>query len=54
MSKLRITVFDNNGNDVTDKNEWYIDIDGNLYFMTNDIDMPLQDADDFTYDVEVR
>lgn len=27
--------------DITDKKEWYIDTEGNLLFMTNDIDAPL-------------
>lgn len=27
--------------DVTNEKEWYLDIDGNLMFMTNDIDNPL-------------
>ena len=30
--------------DVTDEQEWYIDSDGQLMFMTNDIDSPLQEA----------
>ena len=54
MSKIRFVVFDRDGNDITDKNEWYIDIDGNLFFMTNDIDMPLFDADGCTYEVIVE
>ena len=31
--------------DVTDKQEWFIDIDGNLMFMTNDIDCPLHEVE---------
>ena len=27
--------------DVTDSQEWYIDIEGDLYFITDDIDAPL-------------
>ena len=27
--------------DVTDKQEWYIDTEGTLYYITNDIDAPL-------------
>lgn len=27
--------------DVTDSQEWYIDTEGNLYFMTDDINSPL-------------
>ena len=54
MRKIRLVVFDKDGINVTDINEWYIDVDGNLFFMTNDIDMPLQDADDYTYKVVVE
>ena len=42
-------VFDANGKDITEQEEWYIDIYGTLYFMTNDIDSPLQDAESFGY-----
>lgn len=41
--------------DVTDKKEWYIDIDGNLRFMTNDIDFPLQMTDgEYYYKLEIE
>lgn len=30
--------------DITDKQEWFIDIDGNLMFMTDDIDCPLHEV----------
>ncbi len=42
-------VYDSNGKDITEQEEWYIDIYGTLYFMTNDIDSPLQDAGDYGY-----
>ena len=41
--------------DVTDKQEWYIDIDGNLLFMTNDIDAPLYMASgEYYYKLEIE
>ncbi len=42
-------VYDSNGEDVTQQEEWYIDVYGTLYFMTNDIDSPLMDAESFGY-----
>ena len=42
-------VCDANGKDITEQEEWYIDIYGTLFFMTNDIDSPLQDAESFGY-----
>ena len=48
-NKLKFTVFDKDGKDVTNKNDWYVDNQGFLYFMTNDIDMPLMDASDYGY-----
>lgn len=46
-------VFDKVGNDVTEQQEWYIDVYGTLYFMTNDIDSPLQEAEDYGYTYKV-
>ena len=41
--------------DVTDKQEWYIDIEGNLLFMTNDIDSPLYMAsEEYYYKLEME
>ena len=51
MSMVKCMVFDKNGNDVTDKNKWYIDANDNLYFITNDVDKPFQYADGYTYKV---
>ena len=42
-------VYDSKGKDITYQEEWYIDLQGNLYFMTNDIDSPLMDAEYFGY-----
>ena len=40
--------------DVTDKQEWYIDIEGKLYFLTNDIDTPLYEAsEEYYYKLEL-
>lgn len=46
-------VFDANGKDITEQEEWYIDVYGTLFFMTNDIDSPLQDASDYGYHYEL-
>lgn len=35
--------------DVTDKEEWYIDIVGRLFYMTDDINCPLYQADEYYY-----
>ena len=41
--------------DVTDEKEWYIDIDGNLFFMTDDIDAPLYEASvEYYYKLEIK
>lgn len=41
--------------DVTDEKEWYIDIDGNLLFITNDIDSPLYMASgEYYYKLEIE
>jgi hypothetical protein len=42
--------------DVTDKGEWFIDIDGNLMFMTDDIDCPLHEASmtNYYYKLEIE
>ena len=46
---IKFEVFDKNGVNVTEEQEWYIDPQGCLYFMTNDIDSPLLDAEFFGY-----
>lgn len=53
-NKLKFRVFDKVGNDVTDKNGWYIDNEGYLYFITDDIDMPLFPVDDYGYTYEIE
>lgn len=41
--------------DVTDENEWFIDIDGNLMTMTDDIDCPLHEASrEYYYKLEIE
>lgn len=41
--------------DVTDKNEWYIDTEGTLYFITDDIDSPLYEAgEEYYYKLEIE
>ena len=43
------------GNDVTQEKEWYVDADGYLYYMTNDVDSPLYVADgQYYYKMEIR
>ena len=41
--------------DVTDSQEWYIDTEGNLYFMTDDINSPLYMASGkYYYKLEIE
>ena len=41
--------------DVTDEKEWYLDIDGNLLFVINDIDAPLYMASgEYYYKLEIE
>lgn len=41
--------------DVTDEKEWYIDTEGNLFFMTNDVDAPLYMATgEYYYKLEIQ
>ena len=41
--------------DVTDQKEWYIDTEGNLLFMTDDIDAPLYVAsEEYYYRLEIE
>lgn len=43
------------GKDVTSENEWYVDTDGNLFYMTDDINCPLYMVDgEFYYKLEVE
>lgn len=48
-TKLKFRVFDQDDNDITSKYGWYIDPDGNLGFMTDEINCPIADADDLPY-----
>lgn len=50
---MRFIVRDKNGNDVTNLVKFYIDQNGNLYFLTNDVDDPLQDAMEMGYAYEI-
>ncbi len=54
MDKIKFRVYDKEGYDVTDKNDWYIGIDGILYFETTDIDCPLMEAEEYRYEIETR
>lgn len=41
--------------DVTNEKEWYIDIEGNLFFLTDDIDSPLYIASgEYYYKLEIE
>jgi hypothetical protein len=41
--------------DVTDEKGWYIDTEGNLLFMTNDVDNPLYIASgEYYYKLEIE
>ena len=43
------------GNDVTDEREWYIDMDGELCYLVEDINCPLYMASgQYYYKAEVR
>lgn len=43
-------VYNTEGEDVTDNgSEWVIDKNGTLYFITDDVDNPLIEAEDFWY-----
>lgn len=45
-------VKDIEGNDVTETRKWLISSNGKLYYLTDDIDMPLVDADnDYVYEI---
>ena len=54
LDMIKFEVFDKNGVNVTEEQEWYIDPHGCLYFMTNDIDSPLQEAEDYGYTYKVK
>lgn len=43
--KLRFQVFDKNEINITDKENWLIDSDGNLYYEVEDVDCPLKDVE---------
>lgn len=47
--KLKFRVIDKDDNDITHKHEWYIDANGDLYIMTDDVNSPLADASDFCF-----
>lgn len=50
--KVYTTVTDK---DVTDTQEWYLDVEGNLYFITDDIDAPLYMASgEYYYKLEIE
>ena len=49
--KITFRVFKiNTGKDVTDRDDWYIDAYGDLYMVTDDIDMPLIPANGYRYE----
>lgn len=39
-------VRDMEGNDITDRQEWYMNPKGELFYLTNDVDSPLAEADE--------
>lgn len=50
---MKIIVRDNLGKDVTYDREWYIGIDGRIYYYTGDIDGPLYVVDNgYTWEIE--
>lgn len=48
---MKYIVKDSDGKDVTTERNWYIDSDGNLYFETDDVDCPLMDTDEYSYEL---
>ena len=50
-SKITFKVFNMQGQDVTDIKSWFIGADGTLFFETDDIACPLQEADGYYYAV---
>lgn len=47
---MRFEVFEGD-KDVTGTHDWYIGVDGTLYYETNDIDCPLQEAKGYRYEI---
>lgn len=43
---MKFRVLDNTGKDVTNTKSWYVSPDGDLYFVTDEIDSPLKLAED--------
>lgn len=50
---MKIIVYDANGKDVTNDRDWYVGVDGTLYFEIEDIDCPLMEADGYTYSIVI-
>lgn len=53
--KVKFTVFDVNGMDVTNKRNWLLDSNGDLFYETTDIDStiePVLDEEGFTYELD--
>lgn len=46
---MAFRVYDGEGNDVTDDRQWFINSDGQLFYLTDDIDSPLIEANDYWY-----
>lgn len=40
-------VYDTDGNDVTNKRQWFMDTEGNLYYLTGDTDSPLMEETEY-------
>lgn len=49
---MRFKVYDKDYIDVTDKYDWYVDKHGTLFYLTNDVDSPLAEADGYWYEPE--
>lgn len=52
-NKMRFAVFEGD-KDVTNTRDWYIGTDGTLYYETNDIDCPLQEAEGYRYEITYK
>ncbi len=53
-TNVTMRVFDENGKDVTHTGCFYLGADGLLYKETNDIDMPLVEDTEHTYEMTVE
>ena len=51
---MKFRIIDKNGKDVTDTRDWYLDLNGNVYIETDDIDMPIQYMEEYSSELVVE